>query len=609
MRQRLQLPVLIALSLLLYLGTATGPPLFDDVDAAHAVAAREILQRGDWAVLHINGIRYLEKPPLHYWLVAASYALLGENEFSTRLPSGLAVVGLVLMLHAFGRRFFGERAGFYAGLVMCTSLGTFLFTRTMIPEPIYALELTAAFYLFLRAWTGSLAPRAGYWGCAALVGLAVLTRGLIGVVFPAGTIVLFLLLTRGWERWRELPLASSALVFLTIAAPWHLIAGLRSPGFFWYYFINEHFLRAIGARYPADTIFMPLWFWYPAHLLWFFPWSFFLPYALRAVPSPRTWRRGLDAAGQAGLLVFAWAGFILLFFTLAKRAEYYSFGAWPAIALLLGLGLGRAEQKRDLWLPRLQGVMALLGLVVTAVLGAWLLVPRSGQATGDLSSLLLLSETWFTPKAAANFFRLTQSVSGLRWPAALAALSFLVGLGGAWLVRGRRGRPEATGPLASLFMGLAMAGFFFAANLSLKVFEPYMSSRPLARTIESYLRPDDRIVLYGDFYLGSTIGYYARQETFIYNGRYNSLEFGSYYPDAPRIFLTDNDFPALWRGPQRVFLFVPQPLQREARVRLPVDSTYVLAEMGGKTLYANRPLTPGQPTLAKLQAHSPTHSR
>src|SRR5437870_2158713 len=126
--------ILTALALAIYVGSAARPALLDDADGCHALAAHEILQRHDWTVLYINGIRWLEKPPLHYWLVAVAYALLGENAFTTRLPIALAMVGLVLLLYEFGRRFFDERSGFYAGLVMATSAGAFLFTRIMIPE-------------------------------------------------------------------------------------------------------------------------------------------------------------------------------------------------------------------------------------------------------------------------------------------------------------------------------------------------------------------------------------------------------------------------------------------------------------------------------------------
>src|SRR4051794_3056853 len=146
--QRRSILILLAVSVAIYVGSAARPALLDDADGCHALAAREILQRHDWTVLHINGIRWLEKAPLHYWLGAIAYAVLGESAFTTRLAIALPLVALMLLLYEFGRRFFGERAGFYAGLVMGTSAGAFLFTRIMIPEALYALEFTAAFYFF-----------------------------------------------------------------------------------------------------------------------------------------------------------------------------------------------------------------------------------------------------------------------------------------------------------------------------------------------------------------------------------------------------------------------------------------------------------------------------
>lgn len=601
-RKNIRLFLLLALTLGLYLATAARPALVDESDCGHAVAAREMHDGGDWAVLHINGIRYLEKAPLHYWIVAASYALLGESAFSTRLSLALAVTGLVWMVYVFGRRFFGEQAGFYAGLVMATSFGTFLFTRTMIPEAIYALLFTAAFYLFLRAWTGTLSPRIGYWGCAAVIGLAVLTRALIGVIFPVAVLMLFLMFTGGWRRAREIPILSSVLVFLVVAAPWHLVAGLRTEKFFWYYFINEQFLRAIGARYPQDYATVPLAVWWAAHLAWFFPWSVFLPYAFTELPRPRTWNR-LDASGQARLLLLCWAGFILLFFSITKRLEYYSFGAYPAIALLLGAGLARAEAAaaEQRWLPRLQAALALVGVVIAAVLGWLLWVSRHISSGSDIVALLETKPQEFYKVAMANFFDLTpQAFATLRIPAACAALLFLVGFGVAWLLR-RRGR----GPAANVAMALTMGGFILAANLAFTVFEPRLSSRDLAEQISKYLRPDDQIVIYGDFFGGCTVSYYTDRKAWLYNGRYYGLEFGSYYPDAPRIFLSDSDFPQFWNrdaSRRRVFLFVPEHKRREAIVRLPLDSTYLLAESGGKAVYVNQPLWPDQPTLAELRA-------
>jgi 4-amino-4-deoxy-L-arabinose transferase-like glycosyltransferase len=580
--------LLIFLSAAIYLGNAGFPALLDDADASHAMVAREMLQRHDGVILYMNGIRYLMKAPLHYWAVALSYAVLGQNEFSTRLPTALAMIGLVLLVNEFARRFFGVRAGLYSGLVACTGAGFFLFTRIMIPEAIYALEFTAIFYLFLRGWTGSLNPRAAYWGAAALTGLAMLTRGLIGVIFPAAILFLFIAATRSWNRWRELRLFSSTAIFLLVAAPWHILASLRANSFFWSYFINEHLKRAIGTRYPPDYEAVPLWLWVGAHLVWFFPWSIFLPAALSCVPRPRTWK-GLTAEGQTRLLLVLWAGFILLFFSLTfgSRMEYYSFGAWPAMAMLLGIGLAKAEEQGKRWLVRMQAALAVVGAALAAVLIAMLWISARVQVNGDISSLLKEHENNFYRVSMAHMLDLTpQAFALLRLPSALAAAAFLLGLSAAWWLRRKR-REQA----AALCLAIVMAVFFFAANIALGVFGPYLSSKPLMTRVLPQITSADTLALYGEFDALSGVAFYSDRQLLLWNGRYNNLAPGSYYPDAPHIFLTDPEFLALWQGPKRVFLFVPPEHRAAAAERLPPAGTFLLGESGGKGVYANRPAT------------------
>ncbi len=586
--------LLIALSAAIYLGNAGFPALLDDADASHAMVSHEMLQRHDWVILYMNGIRYLMKAPLHYWAVTMSYAAFGQNEFSTRLPVALAMIGMVLLVNAFARRFFGVRAGLYGGLVVCTSAGFFLFTRIMIPEAIYALEFTAIFYLFLRGWTGSLNPRVAYWGAAAVTGLAMLTRGLVGVIFPVAILFLFIAATRSWRRWRELHLFSSVGIFLLVAAPWHILASSRANTFFWSYFINEHLKRAIGTRFPPDYEAVPLWLWLGAHLIWFFPWSIFLPAALKIIPRPRTWKN-LSDEGQARLLLVLWAGFILLFFsmTFGSRMEYYSFGAWPAIAMLLGIGLARAEEQGKRWLVRMQAALAVVGAVLAAVLIAMLSISAKVQVNGDISSLLKEHENDFYRVSMAHMLDLTpQAFALLRLPSVLAAGAFLFGLATAWWLRRKRGNEAA-----AICLAITMAVFFFAANIALGVFGPYLSSKPLSAKVLPQVTSADTLALYGEFDAMSGVAFYSNRQLLLWNGRYNNLAAGSYYPDAPHIFLTDPEFLALWQGSKRVLLFVPSAHRAAAAQRLPAAGTYLLAESGGKAVYANRPAT----SVAALQ--------
>ena len=292
-----------------------SPPVLDDADATHSQAARAMVTTGDLVTLKVDGIRYLEKAPLPYWLVAASFRIFGYNTFAAHLPQALSVLLLMLLGHRWANQAFGSRTAFYTGLGVLTSAGVFLFTRIFIPEVLLSLLLGTALFAFLKCLGPVAVPtlvtevRVGevperpseIWYAGpkiyaylmwATVALAVLTKGLVALVFFFGTTLVFLVLTDEWRKWRLLRPLSGLVVFLAIAAPWHVLAGLRNQGgmdghgFWWFYFWNEHVLRFLGERLPRDYNKMPTWLFWGAHLVWLFPWSLFLPLGAAAV-----WRR------------------------------------------------------------------------------------------------------------------------------------------------------------------------------------------------------------------------------------------------------------------------------------------------------------------------------
>ena len=582
-----------------YIGTASRPALLDDdVDAAHAVVARQMLERHDYIVLHMNGVRYLVRPPLHFWMIAASYALFGQTEFATHLPLTLTVVALLLMVVEFGRRFFNLRIGLYGALILASSPGLFIFTRTVNQEAICALEFTAVFYLFLRAWTGSLEPRLGYRGAAVLCGVAVLTRGLVGIIFPVATIVGFITATRGWRRWRELRPFSSLLIFLSVAAPWHILAEIRAPGFWGTYFVNDHFKRALGTRWPPDYSAVPLGLWWTAHLAWLFPWAFFVPLLVRDLLTSRMPERNWSKASQARLLLFLWAGFIFLFFSAVggSRMEYYSLGAWPAIALLLAVVLAGSEQASDRWLHVIQRALAVLGIVLAIVLAYLLIASSRDQDTGDISILLRSHDPNFYRFAMGHLFDLTiRAFAALRPPSMIAAFALLTTFATAWMLRERDLHAAST-----IVMSAGMIVLLFATNMAYRRFEPQLSSRSLAMELNKYLRPSDRVVIYGDFAASSSLAFYTHRQLCMYNAPYSELEYGSQFPDAPKIFFNDQDFSSLWNGRDRVFLIVPSAQLQSARARLTLNATWLFAESGGKTAFLNQPLNAGQLSIAEI---------
>ena len=593
-RSRWILLCLLLLSAGLYIGTAGSPALDDDdVDAAHAMVSQEMLQRHNFVVPYMDGIRYLIRPPMHYWLVAASYKLLGENEFATRLPLALAMIGMVLLTFEFGRRFFGQRAGLYAALAVATSAGMFIFTRIMIPEALYALAFEGIFYLFLRSWSGSLDSRIGYWGAAVLCGIAVMTRALIGVLFPAAAIFAYITITGGWRRWRELRPFSSIAIFLAVAAPWHIWAALRTPGFFWAYFINEHINRALGTRLPHDYGAVPLGIWWSSHLIWLFPWSFFFPLALRKAPIfPRTWREAKTPKDQARLLLFVWAATILIFFSLesGSRMEYYSFGAWPAIAMLIGYGIAQAEESDQFWLKTFQRLLAGIAIVFAAVAAYLVLGSLKIQAATDVATHLALRSPEKYVTSMAHVLDLTsQSVADLRIPLIISSLSILIAFILAWIWRER-----GISWYPNFAMAAGMVGFFFAANMAYGVLSPTLSSRTLARELTTVLQPDDQIAIFGDIRVAPGIAFYAHRNVLLYDASESNLQYGARYTDAPKRFFDDSDFSKLWEGKSRVFLVVPEEHLQEVRDRLPANSIWEFASTGGKAVYMNQPMEPGQ---------------
>jgi 4-amino-4-deoxy-L-arabinose transferase-like glycosyltransferase len=584
---------------LFYIGTASGPALLDDdVDAAHGVVAREMLERHDYVVLHLNGVRYLVRPPLHFWMIAASYTLLGQTEFATHLPLAMTVIALLLLVFEFGRRFFDLRVGLYGVLILASSPGLFIFTRTVNQEAISALEFIAVFYLFLRAWTGSLEPRLGYWGAAALCGVAVLTRGLVGIIFPVATIVAFITVTRQWRRWRELRPFSSFLIFLAVAAPWHILTEIRASGFLWAYFVNDHFKRAVGTRWPPDYGAVPLGLWWAAHLVWLFPWALFTPILVRDFLASEMPKRHWNKTSQARLLLLSWVGFIFLFFSAVggSRMEYYSLGAWPGIALLLAAALAGSEQTGDRWLGVIQRALAVLGIVFAIVLGYLLMASSHDQSTSDISLLLRSYDSTFYRFAMGHAFDLTiPAFADLRAPSIIAAFALLTTFTTAWILR-ERGLQAA----GTIVMSAGMIMLLFAASIAYRRFEPQLSSRSLAVQLNQYLRPADRVVIYGDFAAGSSLAFYTHRRLSMYKAPYSELEYGSHFPDAPKIFLDDQDFSSLWKSSDRVFLIVPSVQLQSALARLPQHATWLFTESGGKTAFLNQPLKPGQLSIAEI---------
>ena len=579
----------------------------DDVDAVQAQIARNMLTSGDWVTARLDGVAYLEKAPLVYWIIAIFYKIFGVYDWAARIPIALSVMALAWLTAAFGTWAFGKRAGLYAGLCMATCIGIFLFTRILIPDVMLTFTTALAMWAFLRSLDEE-EPHPRFWAfvMAASLGVGLLLKSLVGVVFPVAGALIYLFLTKqlfALRTWQRLKPISGFFVALLIAAPWHILATLRNPpyfslslhsgpgeyhGFLWFYFINEQFLRFLNLRYPRDYNTVPrLWFWL-FHSLWLFPWSVYFPAITKLSYKP------VDRAGRVRLLALCWTGFLLIFFTFSTTQEYYSMPCYPALALLLGSAMATGGE----WIRR--GTRVLCGVAGVAAVACFAIfvAVRNLPTPGDISDALSRHPSVYTLSLGHMLDLTFDSFAYLRLPLLVAAIAFLAGALGTFRWLGQR---------AFLTTALMMVLFFHAARLALVVFDPYLTSRPLAEAILQ--SPPGKLIVDHPYYPFSSLIFYTNSDVLILNGRYNNLEYGSYAPGAPNVFIDDARFKSLWLDSQCYYLVAyPKELSRFENL-VGRNHLNLLASSGGKLVFANHPLDhtglmPGMRYLSEASKNS-----
>lgn len=580
--------------LVIYLPGIFSPALLDDADSIHAEAAREMIVRHDWTTLYINGLRYLEKAPLMYWGMATSFKLFGVSEWSARLPLALGVLATLLATYSIGRRNLGERAGFWSAIVLATGVGAYIFTRILIPDLLVGLWLTIGFDFFLRGMEQERPSALLCAGLAATAALNVLTKGFIGIVFPLAIIVVYLFLTNNLKHLLKMRWLLSLAVLLVIAAPWHIMASLANPpqgqarGFFWWYFINEHFLRYLGKRIPKDYDTVPLAIFWSLMILWLLPWCAFVLQALARVPHKlREFQRGLDRRERALLLFTIWMAIILFFFSFSTRQEYYTIPALPAMALIVGDWLVAENDSPERSSLRKWGLVGAGFLLVVGTIaagaGAYILhLSESVPAGSDLADLLKKNPNDYA-MSLGHVLDLTPRAIGLfRMPMAVFAGSLFVGSAAAFWLRWKRKTFAANWALA-----LMMIPVLFAVHTGLVDFSPILSSKKLAVAIQSHWQPDNVIVVNGPYEEASTLNFYTHQNIHIINNReHGNVYNGALYPDAPAIFEDDASFQKLWSGSQRIFVWTQE---ENAPYVQRLGNWHEVARSGGKLILSNRP--------------------
>ena len=547
--------------------------ILDDGDALYAHIAQQMLARGDWVTPYANGVRFLDKPPLLFWLMAASFKAFGAVEWAARLPTALGIAGTASLLWVLGKRAAGVTAGRVASLGFVLSCGTLLFTFEAFPDIVLVFFLTLSVF-FLLNWCrdGRTRDAAGF-GLA--VGGAALAKSLIGIFFPLSIAIIFLTISRRWRPLRLKHILLAGVVASAVSLPWHVLAAMRNPGFFDHYFINEQVMRFMGQRQPVDYGSIPIALFWLLILAWFFPWSVFLPAAVRL---KEIIGKSRDAS-EVVLVSWLWAGVVLVFFTISSRLEHYSFPMIPPLALLVGVAFASSSDFSRRWISRGMNLLGVVG-VIAICSAATLVVWWRAKGAAMMSGVAVQSRSEAYSNLLSPLFELPVATrTALIMPLVVSLLVLGTGtLIARWL--NRRGRSRG----AVLALSAMMLAFCLTAVQSLKLCEPLLSSKTFGVAIREtgVVRP--RVIVLGDFESANSINFYSSAQIMLLGGRADSIERGLRYPDAPKVIISRDYLDSIWNGPERVFVLGSD----EKVAQLGLSPAHTVLDNYGRRLVSNQ---------------------
>jgi 4-amino-4-deoxy-L-arabinose transferase-like glycosyltransferase len=533
--------VVIALAVLLHVATIGSGDLYSQTEGQYAGAAKEMVETHNWLLPTNNGIPRLQKPPLLYWLIIVSFKLFGINAAAARLPVALASVALVALIFLIGEKLTDYWRGFLAGLIYLSFCGVFLLSRIVMPEPLVSALIGGAIFCGLSGYQRRrhrLAWFAGFWICSAV---ACLTKGLLGIVYPAAIFLLLSIFYREARiRFRALLRWQYLAIFVLIVAPWHIWAQWHFPGYFGYLISSEWIghLRGLSDA-THDFTGVPVYPLLGMHLLWWFPWSFaLLPgliFAWRRVIRPR------EIEFSDGLPL-CWMGviFVPLLF-LGQRQDYYSMGMWAALALWSAVVWDRMPGRL-----RAAGAIA-VGLIGFLSVAVALFITNAAQTlNGNWGAMDDRWTAWEalhnTPASTWLSLRPMFLVTGV----SLVSLSLVA----VYFVFKQREK------LAAVALSVAMIPTGLSMIESVARIAPYFSLAHLGRFFNA--RPDDKaaVLFEGSLNEGSSLVFYLNRKFSLVNQ--NPEKEAPLGAPAIDIFLDEQAVLKRWSYAESVYLIVEQ---------------------------------------------------
>ncbi|WP_218813720.1 glycosyltransferase family 39 protein [Rickettsiella endosymbiont of Dermanyssus gallinae] len=561
----LALTAFIVLLFGLFLGSR---PLSTPDEARYSEVPREMLVLHDFVTPHLNGVKYFEKPPLFYWVQAASIKLFHPDldqqshsqqlakrdkilatksisEWIVRVPNALIALLGCLLLYAAGRQLFDRQTGLISAVILASSFLYFTLARMVTLDMSLSVFLSGSLLAFLVAVNTLPGGRRRYifYLAYSFAALAVLTKGLIGIVFPAMIVGSWILLTQQWRLLKQMFLPSGILLFLAIVLPWHILVQLKNPEFFQFYFIDQQFLRystLIAQRYQ------PVWFFVPIFLAGFLPWVVFLFQAI-AASLPKTWQQIAEKRKQVFLLL--WISIVFIFFSLShSKLIPYILPIFPAVALLTGRYLvTHAQQAGVKW--------------------GTILLPCLWATLGVFSALWLWHHPAVDlPKPGIPFLVAGYSVFLLA--SLLAAFSYI--------------RHRVKTAFVLLTLGSAISFIIFSTGI------PRVDTRsikPLVQILKPLLHSQDKIVSFGNYY--QDLPFYLNQQVMTVNVE-GELGFGMQHQNTSAWMLKEDKFWPLWGSDQRVFMLADKVLYQSFKNNK--KSIYFVAATPQDVLLTNHPI-------------------
>jgi 4-amino-4-deoxy-L-arabinose transferase-like glycosyltransferase len=530
---------LVALAALLHLGTIGWGDLYGETEGQYAGAAREMIGAHEWLTPTNDGIPRLQKPPLLYWLLIASFKVFGINAMAARLPIAVAVIVSVALTFLIGERLMDYWRGFLAGLIHLCFWGTFLLGRIIMPEPVFSAFIAGAFFCALCGYQRRHNRRAwflGVWICAAL---ACLTKGLHGLIYPAAVLLLLALFYREARlRFRALLRWWYISIFLLMVAPWYVWAEWRYPGFF-RHLLNVEWLGHIrGFVVSGGETEVPRMQFVALHLAWWFPVSLaVLPGAVLA------WRKVIRPSEIefADALPLAWMGVVFIpLLLLGQRQDYYSWSMWSALALFAASAWER--MPRGL---RVFGVcnVALASVVAEAV--ALFLPKIVDGAKNDWQELSARSTAWQT----------VTNIPSATWIAfrpmlALAAGALVVGSVLALYFVAKNRQRIALVILLLVMIPLGLSSIEGVARVA-----PFFSLANAATYLNDRIGEHGRVYYEGSLHAGSSLLFYLNRNFFLVN---QPPDYFAQHIGAPQMQASEEAVLSRWNEADPVFLIVEQ---------------------------------------------------